>query len=171
MQSEDIHKPGGSVEHKKKRDKTTLLETCCGLTLACAVAISFSEIIMREVFRISYDFMVDLSVWLTVWALLLLLGPILAEGGHVSVDFLREKARGGLRLFIEIINTFSTIIYGAVITVGGSIFVYKLYVKNTVFPRYFRIPQWIVELCVPIGVFIFTVYALLELRRVIRKKW
>ena len=129
------------------------------------------EIVARVFFHTTYDFVIDFSVWLAVWAVLLLGGPLLAEGGHVSVEFVREKLRGKSRLFLEAFNSLCTLTYGAVIALGGVLLVRSLYVKKAVCPRYFAIPMWVVELCVPIAMLIFTLYAVVEFYKVLRRKW
>lgn len=148
-----------------------IYEGFCGVLLFIAVFTSAFEIIARVFFHASYDFIIDFSVWFTVWALLLIAGPLLAEGGHVSIDFFKERLSGRPRLLVELFNAICTLAYGASITVGGIIFVQKLYERHAVFPRYFEIPMWIVETCVPISMFIFTVYAIIGFCQALRKKW
>jgi len=137
----------------------------CGFLLSLAVLISLYEIVSRVIFKTTYDFIIDLSVWLTVWAMLLMLGPVLAEGGHVSIDFIRDRLHGKARTILEIFNTLSCLIYGAAITWGGFLLVQRLYIKKSVFPRYFAFPMYIIELCVPISMAIFTLFAFLKLYR------
>ncbi len=144
-----------------------VFERCCGVLLLLAVLISFSEIIMRVFFHVSYDIVIDLSVWITVWASLLIGGPILLENGHISVDMIRNKLSGKIRLCVEIINTSACLMFGVVLLVGGIQFVFHLYKKNAVFPRYIPVPMWIVELCVPIGMLLFTVFSVVLMIKVI----
>ncbi len=145
-----------------------VFEICCGVLLLVAVLISFSEIIMRVFFSVSYDFIIDLSVWITVWASLLIGGPILLENGHISVDMIRDRITGKIRLGVEIINTFACIVFGGVLLFGGTQFVLQLYKKKAVFPRYIPIPMWIVELCVPLGMLLFTFFSIVLMIKVIR---
>lgn len=173
--SANVRTGKGKIMMKEEKGRSESLkksyEGFCGILLFLAVFFSMGEIIARVIFHTSYDFIIDLSVWLTVWALLLIAGPLLAEGGHVSIDFLRNKLRGRPRLAIELFNVLFTLSYGAVITLGSILFIRRLYSQHAVFPRYFAIPMWIVELCVPIGMSIFTVYAAFELYKTVRRKW
>ena len=145
-------------------------EIVCGIILFIAVTISIAEIVMRVVFKMSFDLFFDFPVWLTVWALLLITGFLLPEGGHVSIDFIRVKLTGWLRWMLEIGLGLITLAYGAFITWGSILFLKQLYARGSIFPRFIPIPKWIVELCVPIGMGIFTLFALRELIRVIRNK-
>ena len=149
----------------------TFTEVSCGIILFVAVTISMAEIVTRVVFKISFDLFFDFPVWLTVWALLLITGFLLPEGGHVSIDFIRIKFKGRLRWLLEICIGLITLGYGVLITLGSIQFLQQLYQRGSIFPRYIPIPKWIVELCVPIGMGIFTLFALTELIKAVRRKW
>ena len=146
-------------------------EGLCGMLLFVAVSISFAEIIARVVFKTSIDLFFDFSVWITAWAFMFIAGPILPEGVHISIDFIRIKFSGGLRKVLEVSLALITLIYGALITWAGILFVQQLYQRQSIFPRYVAIPKWIVELCVPAGMLIFTVYAVIGVIESIRKRW
>ena len=51
-----------------------------GLVFFLGVLINFAEIICRTVFHFSIDLMYDLPIWLTIWAVMMLAGPILLDG-------------------------------------------------------------------------------------------
>ena len=55
--------------------------------------------------------------------------------------------------------------------IGGVEFISQLYNRKAIFPRYIPVPMWIIELCIPLGMFIFTLYSLLMVRKVLKKKW
>jgi TRAP-type C4-dicarboxylate transport system permease small subunit len=148
-----------------------IFEAFCGWLLFLAVTISISEIISRVVFKTSIDLLFDFSVWITVWAFLLIAGPLLPEGGHISIDFIRIKFSGRPRWLLEVCLTLITLAYSALITWGSIQFLHQLYTRKAVFPRFVAIPKWIVELCVPIGMLIFTIYAVICLVKAVREKW
>jgi TRAP-type C4-dicarboxylate transport system permease small subunit len=147
------------------------VEIGCGMLLFVAVSVSMAEIVTRVIFKVSFDLFFDFPVWLTVWALLLITGFLLPEGGHVSIDFIRIKFKGWLRWLLEISIGIITLVYGALITWGSILFLQQLYQRGSIFPRYIPVPKWIVELCVPIGMGIFTLFALSELIKAVRRKW
>jgi TRAP-type C4-dicarboxylate transport system permease small subunit len=149
----------------------TVYEGFCGLLLFLAVTISMSEIVARVVFKTSIDLLFDFSVWITIWAFLLIAGPLLPEGGHISIDFIRMKFSGRFRKLLEVCLALITLAYGALITWGAIQFLQQLYLRKSIFPRYIAIPKWLVELCVPVGMFIFTIYAVIGLVKAVRTKW
>lgn len=145
------------------------LEKFCAFLLIIAVSISLGEIIGRVFFHMTYDFVIDLPVWITVWAMLLIGGPLIAENGHVSIDMIVSKLRGKPKLFVELFNISATIIYGIAISVGGFALIRMLYERQAVFPKYFPIPKWIVELCIPLGMTIFTIVGIIEFYNIIKR--
>lgn len=139
-------------------------------SLGVAVSITMYEIVSRELFHTSYDFLISLPIWLTIWAALLATGPTLKEGGQVAVEFIRDKLKGKLQLSIDVFNSLSVIVYSVLITWGGVLMIRKYYAEGVAFSRYFRFPVYLVELCVPIGMLIFTIYAIGDLYRDFRRK-
>ncbi|MBU2648892.1 TRAP transporter small permease [bacterium] len=148
-----------------------IFEVCCGYLLLVAVALSLVEIVARVVFRTSFDLFFSFTVWISIWSLLLITGLLLPTGEHLSIDFLRNKIRGGPRWLLEVILALITLGYGIFITWGSILFIGQLYQRKSVFATYIAIPKWQVELCVPIGMLIFTVFAARGLIRVIRTRW
>ena len=138
------------------------LEIFCGFLLFAAVGISLGEIVGRVVFHTTYDFIIDLPVWITIWAMLLAGGPLVAENGHVSIDFMVNRLKGKKRLWVELFNITATALYGLSVTIGGIALVRMLYLRQAVFPKFIPIPKWIVELCIPLGMGIFTVISIIR---------
>lgn len=156
---------------KKVHDRNVYrgLEVFCGILLFTAVGISLGEIVGRVVFHTTYDFIIDLPVWITVWAMLLIGGPLIAENGHVSIDFVVNRLRGRSKFLVELFNMTAIVIYGFAVTFGGFALVRKLYLREAVFPKFIPIPKWIVELCIPLGMGIFTIIGIIEFFKIIRK--
>jgi TRAP-type C4-dicarboxylate transport system permease small subunit len=145
-------------------------ELFCAALLFLAVAINMAEIVVRVVFRQSLDLLFDLPVWITVWAMLLITGFLLPENGHVAIDFLRVKIRGGPRRALEVALALVTLAFGAFLTWSGVLFVQHLIQRQSVYPRSIPIPAWIVQLCVPVGMGLFTMFALAALASAIRRR-
>ena len=80
-------------------------EKVCGMLVFIAIVISMGEIVLRVGFNTSYDFIIQASVWLTVWGLLLIGGPVLAEDGHVSIDFILTRVTGKTKWLLVFFNT------------------------------------------------------------------
>lgn len=134
------------------------------------VFVNFLEIILRFFFQYSLDLFYDIPVWCTVWATLLVSGPILLEGGHVSIDALPSLLKGGLKKALCILNAVIVLVFGLVFTYGGILFVAELFRFNTAYTRSVSVPSWLVEACVPLGLFIFTCCAVCDLYRKIFRK-
>lgn len=134
------------------------------------VFVNFLEIILRCFFNYSLDLFYDIPVWCTVWATLLISGPILLDGEHVSIDALQCLLKGGLKKALSILNAVIVLVFGVIFTYGGILFVAELLRFNTAYTRSVSVPSWLVEACVPLGLFIFTCCAIYDLYRKIFKK-
>lgn len=141
----------------------------CAYLLGLSVSLLMAVIVLRGIFGISYDFLVDATVWLTLWSLLLLSGPLFGEGGHIAIGALLERIPGKFRLAVEFFNTLCTLIFVAVVTYGGCRLIHFLFINEHVYARYISIPMWMVQICVPIALFLFTIYAVAELYKIIQR--
>lgn len=142
-----------------------------GLVFFLGVLINFMEIICRSVFHFSLDLMYDIPIWLTIWAVMMLAGPILPDGDHVSVDMVRDHLHGLPRKCCEIINCLATIAFGGIITWGGAAFIMQCYEFKMNIIRCISVPRWLVEICVPIGMFFFTIFAVYQLLIILRTEY
>lgn len=134
------------------------------------VLVNFCEIILRLFFNFSLDLFYDIPVWCTVWATLLVSGPLLLDGEHVSIDALESLLKGKVKKAFSILNALIVLVFGMVFTYGGVLFVSELYRFGTAYTRSVSIPSWMIETCVPLGLFIFTCCAFYDLYRKIMKK-
>lgn len=141
----------------------------CAYLLGLSVSLLLAIIVLRAAFGISYDFLVDATVWLTIWSLLLLSGPLFGAGEHIAIGALLERIPGKFRLAVELINTLCTLIFVAIVTYGGVLLIHFLYSQHQVYPRYIAIPMWMVQICVPIALFLFCIYAVAGLYRIVQR--
>ncbi len=135
------------------------------------VFINFLEIVMRFIFSYSLDLFYDIPVWCTVWATLLVGGPILLKNEHVSIDAIYSMVTPKIRKLLNIINSIIVLIFGLVFTYGSILFVMQLYRFNTVYTRSISIPSWMVEICVPIGLIVFSCCAIYNLYKSIIERY
>jgi TRAP-type C4-dicarboxylate transport system permease small subunit len=156
-------------EQRPKKGLLRKYEMFCGLFVFLAILVSMGEIILRVFFNTSYDFIIQASVWLTVWGLLLIGGPVLAEGGHVSINFIRNSLTGRPQWILDVFNTGTTLLYSIAVTVGGVMLVVELIQTGSVFPLYLPIPMWTVQIIVPISMAIFTYFAWVRFYRTLRR--
>ena len=140
------------------------------LVFFLGVLVNFLEIILRFFFHFSLDLLYDIPVWCTVWATLLVSGPLLLDGEHVSIDIMESLLKGRAKKGLYLVNALLVLAFGVVFTWGGLAFVSQLYDFGTAYTRSVSIPAWMVEACVPLGLFIFTCCALYDLYRKIAGK-
>jgi len=141
----------------------------CAYLLALSVSLLLAIIVLREFFGISYDFLVDTTVWLTIWSMLLLSGPLFGEGGHIAIKALLQRIPGKFGLTVEFLNALCTLVFVTIVTYGGVLLIHTLYSQHQVYPRYIAIPMWMVQICVPIGLLLLAVYAIAQLYRIVQR--
>ena len=56
-------------------------------------------------------------------------------------------------------------------TWSGYIFISQCYRFNMKIIRCIPVPRWMVEICIPLGMAVFTLYALIQLGRVLRTNY
>lgn len=130
-----------------------------------AVTVNFLEIIIRVTFNKSVDLFFDVPTWLNSWVMILASGIVLLENQHLSIDAVRHRLRYNVFLtkLLDLINNFLTLGFGLVLTYAGIIYVKQLFLFNTVVSRSINIPSWIVESCVPFGMGLFSICAIIKL--------
>ena len=139
--------------------------------LFIAITINFLEIVMRVIFNSSIDLMFDLPAWLTTWSMMLISGMILLDNEHLCIEAIRSKLKGTPAKCLDFINNVLTTIFAAIVTYSGVLFVKQLYTFNTSFTRIITIPKWMVEICIPIGMGVFTICAIIKTVQDLRKKY
>lgn len=127
-------------------------------------------ILLRDIFGLSYDFLVDASIWLVIWAAYLAFGIVFAQKGHVGIDMLLQLLRPRGRKVLGQFNTIVTALFAGLIAYGGAQLVYTLFTQHQVFVRNIPIPMWIPKLCLPIGFLLFFLYACFEFWKSVRTK-
>lgn len=136
-----------------------------------AITINFLEIIMRVFFNYSIDLMFDLPTWLTTWSMMLISGMILLDDEHLCIEAVRSKLTGNTAKTLDFINNILTTIFAAIVAYSGFMFVAQLYRFNTAFTRIITIPKWVVESCIPLGMSVFTVCAIIKTVQDLKKNY
>ncbi len=143
-------------------------KTFCILIFGLSILLLSAIIFLREGFGISYDYFVDLVIWLVIWSTVLLFGPLHGEGEHIAIGFLLRKLSGKLRVGVELFNGLCSLVLITIVTISGFEAVMIYYSQQQSYARFISIPMWIVHACMPIGFGIFTVYIIVGLWRIIR---
>ncbi len=139
------------------------------LVFFLGVLVNFLEIILCF-FHFSLDLLYDIPVWCTVWATLLVSGPLLLDGEHVSIDIMESLLKGKAKKGLYLVNALLVLAFGVVFTRGGHANVSQHNDYGPANTRSLTLTAWMVEACVPLGLFIFTCCALYDLYRKIAGK-
>lgn len=141
----------------------------CECVFAASVLLLLLTIMARAGFGLSYDFIVDGIVWLVIWATFLRSGPLFGEGGHLSVKAISERLHGKIALANQFFNALSTLIVVGLGSYAGFRLLQGFISRQEVYARYIPIPAWMVQGGVAIGLFLFSIYAVIELYKITQK--
>ena len=112
----------------------------------------------------------DIVAWLCAACAFLALGHTFRHGDLVRVGVFLDHLPGRLRWYAELAALGVTMIFVAYILWAVTRFVYDSYAFNEVAQGLIRVPIWIPQLSLPIGIAIFFVAIVDELVTVLRKQ-
>ena len=112
----------------------------------------------------------DIVAWLCAATAFLALGPTFRHGELVRVGLWLDKLKGRMRWGAELFALGFTALFVAYMLWAVGRFVYESWKFNEVAQGLLKLPIWIPQLCLVVGVFIFLVAVLDELVSVIKKQ-
>jgi C4-dicarboxylate transporter DctQ subunit len=125
--------------------------------LAAMTVVTFMQVVARYVFNYSFVWAVELTGVMFGGLIFIGMAYGVRVGAHIGVDaFVKSLSRGAAR-FVGMIATVLCIVYAVIVTVGGSIYVKKMYDVG-IEMQDIPIAQWIPRAVLPLG------FALLALR-------
>jgi len=134
-----------------------LEEGLLALLLAAMVSITFMQVIARYVFNYSFVWALEVTTVLFAWLIFLGMSYGVRVGSHIGVDALVKSLGPRTSRIVASIATVLCIVYAVTVTVGGYVYVKKMYDVG-ILMQDVPIEQWIPRLVLPVG------YALLALR-------
>ncbi len=150
-----------------------LIRFCC---VACFLALTLTMVLMiasRNVPFIQFDVMWtdEIGRYLMVYLVFLGSGLAMIEGKHMRVEFILDKLSPGARRVAELFNDVCTIIFCAIMTVGGLILVKSTGTQAVATLRkYFEMPMAWWNSAVMVGGFIMLAAACLIFVRRLRNQ-
>ena len=122
------------------------------------LALSLSAL-TRYVSGIGYDWFIELPPVLTSWLVFPLLGPLLAQGKHIKVDFLTsilsDKSKTILRIFVAIVALMAGLIFCKA-GIDATVLYYNLGQKMEL---EIDVPIWWMYLAFPTGFLILILFS------------
>ncbi len=134
-----------------------LEEGLLALLLAAMVSITFMQVIARYIFNYSFVWALEVTTVLFAWLIFLGMSYGVRVGSHIGVDALVKSLGPRTSRIVASIATVLCIVYAVIVTVGGYVYVKKMYDVG-ILMQDVPIEQWIPRLVLPLG------YALLALR-------
>lgn len=125
--------------------------------LAAMTVVTFTQVVARYVFNYSFVWAVELTGVMFGGLIFIGMAYGVRVGAHIGVDaFVKSLSRGAARV-AGMIATVLCIVYAVIVTVGGAIYVKKMYDVG-ILMQDLPVSQWIPRAVLPLG------FALLTLR-------
>ena len=135
-----------------------LLLIACVLLLGCAAFVNIA-VFLRYLFHISFQWTEELARYLHIGVVILLCGPLLWTGGHISMDLLLMKLKGPARKIVRLIGEFATLALVGY-TFYQSIFYVSSLKATGILTFSTEFEQWMPTMVIPIGFFFATVFCI-----------
>ena len=128
----------------------------CILLISCAIFVNAS-VFLRYAFHVSFQWAEELARYLHIGVVVLLFGPLLWTGGHITMDLLLMKLKGAARKCVRIFNEIVTLVlvgYTFYQSIG-----YVCGLKATgILTFSSKFEQWMPTMLIPIGFFLATLF-------------
>lgn len=128
--------------------------------LAAMTILLTVEVIMRYLFRSSTLISDEMSGYLFVAMLYMAMSDTLVSDKHIKINVITERLKPRLqRAFARIVAMILPVL-GGVLSWQAWILVIESYERHSISPTILRLPQYLPEFAVPLGLSIFTLQAL-----------
>lgn len=135
--------------------------------LALAVTIAIFSVLLRAVFGVFLSWSEEAIIYLIIYSTFIGSVITLRHNEHVNVDLLALLAGRHGRRWVHTLGALVTVLYVAVIGYFGWLLLLEPFSTATVTPS-LKLPLWVLELSVPIGLTLMFVRGLEILYRVAR---
>jgi len=137
-----------------------LLELATAAAFACFLLICYS-VLMRYLVGQPQSWVDEVVGWLVAAAVMLALPDAQRRGENIGVDVFTEGTRGGLARMLGILSA-GTVIASAAIMLGAGMEMVAFSRMVGIISNVASMPQWIVQLVVPIGAALLIIISLVE---------
>ena len=130
----------------------------CVLLLTCVAFVNVT-VVLRYCFHISFQWTEEISRYLHIGVVILLLGPLLWKGNHINMDLILMKLKGKGRKILRLIGEFASLAL-----VGFTFYQSVGYVaslkESGILTFSSKFEQWMPTAIIPIGFLFGTVFLL-----------
>jgi len=144
-----------------------VIQIFCGFLLMGGILVNFSDIIARNIAGRSIPWAQQITVWCVIMVSFLVMGLLIKDGTHISVEFIYAKLTGISKKIMTFIHSLVIAFVSCFLLIGGISLVISIYDRGTQRGMgTWQAPLWIVYLaCMVIGLAIAAVYGIYMLIR------
>ena len=133
-----------------------LEEGLIAVLMATMTLVTFMQVVARYVFNFSFVWALELNGILFAWLIFIGMSYGVRVGAHIGIDVVVKLLKGTAARVVGMIAAALCIVYAAIVIVGGSLYVAKMYDVGILLQD-LPAPQWLPRVVLPLG---FTLLAL-----------
>ena len=134
-----------------------------GWMLFAIAFINVYEILRRWLFSSPTDWVFDLSIYLLIWYGCVTIAYAQQTKAHIRVDIITSKMKEETRTILYFVDSILVLFYAGISVVYGIEMVMNTYAKHQRTTNVLNLPVWVLQVAVPIGMFLFGMQVLQDL--------
>jgi C4-dicarboxylate transporter DctQ subunit len=123
------------------------------------------SVLMREVFHTGWPFLTELLPYLNIYAVMLLLGPLLKTDRHINISALVSRLSAHNQWLLNVIASFSALLFAVFLTYSSVVFVLTSRALTETCSTMPNVPRYLFKLAFPIGWLTLSYYYIVRLIR------
>lgn len=144
-----------------------LLYLLAGAGLLASVGLAFTAVILRYLFSHSMEWIEEAARYLALFAALLVVGPVLRQRGHVSLDIFTSGLTGKRKEVYRLAMNLVALSVAAAVFVWGMQLLIQTYTLG-LRTASLQFPQWLPYSLVPLGMAVLMLFSLFEILAALR---
>ncbi len=127
-----------------------LEEGLVAILMATMTLVTFMQVVARYVFNYSFVWALELNGVLFAWLIFIGMSYGVRVGAHIGIDAVVRTLGDRSARAVGMVASLLCVVYAIIVTVGGSIYVQKMYDVGIVMQD-LPVPQWVPRLILPLG--------------------
>ena len=136
-------------QRPKTRVPLRIEETLAGIAIGLLALLTFANVLVRYLTNFSFAFTEEFSIFLMLVMALIGSSSVMAKNGHLSINYFVERARAGIRRWLQVGSTAMVVVTFLVLALLGAQMAWDEYRYEVTSPG-LGIPTWIYTVWLPV---------------------
>ncbi len=132
------------------RSLDRLEELLTAALLAAMTLLTFSQVVLRYVFDSGLVWILEATVYLFSWMVLISISGGIRTNSHIAVELITERLSPAAQKFVALVAVCLSLLYAALMFLGSWTLIERLHVFGSL-AHDIPLPRWLLLSCLPIG--------------------